>query len=95
MAMEPVAMVHADPRSGPHLRAERERFGNADPVRALRLMQATTRLGTVQVEHTTEVKRLNAIISAQRDWIVTLERRLQTALNEVMELRGEGDDETV
>jgi hypothetical protein len=32
---------------------------------------------------------------AQRDWIVTLERRLQTALNEVMELRGEGDDETV
>jgi septal ring factor EnvC (AmiA/AmiB activator) len=60
-----------------------------------RLMQATTRLGTVQVEHTAEVKRLNAIISAQRDWIVTLERRLQTALNEVMELRGEGDDETV
>jgi peptidoglycan hydrolase CwlO-like protein len=61
----------------------------------MRLMQATTRLATIQGEHSAELKRLNSIISAQRDWIVNLERRLQTALDEVAELRGEGDDETV
>jgi hypothetical protein len=43
--------------------------------------------------HAAELERMNAIIASQRDWIVALEVRLRTALSEVAELRGEGDED--
>jgi hypothetical protein len=51
------------------------------------------RLDQLTERHREKLLIKDATIARQREWIVELERRLALALNEVAELRGEGDDE--
>lgn len=74
------------PKPPERTKGELELQGDLDGCR-LRLNQVRETL-----DHT--IIMTDAVIARQREWIAELERRLARALNEVAELRGEGDDET-
>lgn len=73
-------------RFGAHVKGTEELENDLAGAR-LRVKVLTDRLSE-------ETKRKDDLIARQRDWIVTLETKLRSALEEVAELRGEGDDDS-